>query len=193
MVVRPILLCRAFLLLLLLLLLLASPTSQQQQQEQEMTVTEALYHGVDLHGRGDFAAAVEVYSSVIGVAPMNADAFHLLGVALHASLKDEATLEAVAAATATASATATAARVGGSVAAAAPSSSSSSSSLSPVALLLRGGETLVYDEAVRHIRRALELAPSRLDVATNLGEVLRSGGDLEAAATLLRSVVATDQ
>ena len=47
----------------------------------------------------------------------------------------------------------------------------------------------LFEEAVVHLQRALELDPKRIDVASNLGEILRDGGQHAAAVEVLRSVI----
>jgi len=43
------------------------------------------------------------------------------------------------------------------------------------------GDLRLYDDAVRELRRALELCPGFIDIRTRLGNVYRDMGDLEAA------------
>ena len=47
----------------------------------------------------------------------------------------------------------------------------------------------LFEEAVVHLQRALDLDPKRIDVASNLGEILRDGGQHAAAVEVLRTVI----
>lgn len=120
-------------------------------------VLSLLHHGADLHNAGRLDEAVEIYDRVLQVAPHNPDALHLKGILLHAKAKQLPEKRSGA----------------GGVGMEEEDGANSAT-------------TQLHETAVELVRAALELAPSRFDILTNLGEVLRAAGRLEEATEVLR-------
>ena len=76
----------AWIFLLICFLLLSGEASQELQLVDH---TSVLHKGVELHKGGHYREAILKYRSILRFSPNNVDAWHLIGLAMHAQLKSE--------------------------------------------------------------------------------------------------------
>lgn len=126
-----------------------------------------LREAVKLHGAGRNAEAERLYNEIVGAHPVNADAWHLLGVVAYQRRDFAAAVERIRTAIAI--------------------SDQDPAYHSNLGLALHAAGSLA--EAIQSYRRAVELHPDYADAHYNLGNALQQSGDLDGAASAYRRAV----
>jgi predicted TPR repeat methyltransferase len=138
--------------------------------DRALSLDEAMSVALVLHQNEQWAAAADVYGSILEVAPDHADALHFSGVLAHQQARSEEAVELI-----------------GRSLELEPERADWHSNLG---IVLQN--RLDLDEATDAYRRAIALDPSHANAHNNLGVVLRAKGDVVDAEAEYRAAIRID-
>jgi predicted TPR repeat methyltransferase len=143
---------------------------QSASSDRALTLDEAVSVAIALQQAQQWAAAADIYGSVLEVAPDHADALHFSGVLAHQQARTDEAVALI----------------------------ERSLELEPeradwhsnFGIVLQDG--LRLDDAIAAYRRAIALDPKHANAQSNLGVVLRARGDVVEAEAAYRAAIAID-
>jgi predicted TPR repeat methyltransferase len=143
---------------------------QPASNDRALTLDEAVSVAIALQQAQQWAAAADIYGTVLEVAPDHADALHFSGVLAHQQARTDEAVALI----------------------------ERSLELEPeradwhsnFGIVLRDG--LRLDDAIAAYRRAIALDPKHANAQSNLGVVLRARGDVVEAEAAYRAAIAID-
>jgi predicted TPR repeat methyltransferase len=143
---------------------------QSSSNDRDLTLDEALSIALVLQQADQWAAAADIYRSILEVAPEHADALHFSGVLAHQQGRSDEAVTLIERSL--------------------EHEGEHADWHSNLGIVLQ--EQLRIDEAIAAYRRAIELDPSHANAHSNLGVVLRAKGELAEAEAAYRTAIRID-
>ena len=143
---------------------------QSSSNDRDLTLDEALSIALVLQQADQWAAAADLYRSILEVAPEHADALHFSGVLAHQQGRSDEAVKLIERSL--------------------EHEAERADWHSNLGIVLQ--EQLRLDEAIAAYRRAIDLDPSHANAHSNLGVVLRAKGEPAEAEAAYRAAIRID-